>query len=590
MTSLAMQRWPRPPWPACRKDQADCYAWRQQGDWADWYCKLCWAWAAGTHLGCERHIDRAKQYEAGMWAPEFEPGEAEKRGLVPQFALADARQPPPPGGAAHEQTFPKATADQHRMDEIVRSLHWINERLHSTENTTQDLLQSSRLMNDRMASLENRMESLEVLSDQLSHALQASVDQTSRWVATVNDQQASLETRMDTVESILDENRENRPRLENRVESVEKYMETMERILEENHANPSRLENRIEFVEKYMATIENMCEEELAGNRSRLEYRIECMEKMRHWSYELESAARDLASANDRLTTLENRFGAAAMPMTLSGLESRMEDMELTLDMANASAAKDLDARDQAFTNRMQSIEREMEWRFEYAARNLDAANDRCARLEKRFGPIENLTKEATVLSEQFHTHLGVATNRQISLESRMEKMEKLTQDHQTAREQAYTYEFCANDRMASLEYRMGAIEQLTKNQAQAMETDAEQADYQQASLKHRVEFIEKLTKGEMDATANLEIRVESIEKMTQEQIGNLQSATEQAARHSVWTTVGLENRVKAIEEKLEASLENRLESTEKKLEEQSDGVLENSTGWTKVSHPTLDA
>jgi len=29
-----------------------------------------------------------------MWAPEFEPGEAENRGLVPQFALADAPQPP----------------------------------------------------------------------------------------------------------------------------------------------------------------------------------------------------------------------------------------------------------------------------------------------------------------------------------------------------------------------------------------------------------------------------------------------------------------------------------------------------------------
>ena len=47
---------------------------------------------------------------------------------------------------------------------------------------------------------------------------------------------------------------------------------------------------------------------------------------------------------------------------------------------------------------------------------------------------------------------------------------------------------------------------------------------------------------------------------------------------------------MEAIEKKLEASLENRLESTEKKLEEQSDGGLESPTGWTDVSHPTLEA
>ena len=50
-----------------------------------------------------------------MWAPEFEPGEAEKRGLVPQFALADARQPPPPGGAAEQTATEQITGLAHQQ-------------------------------------------------------------------------------------------------------------------------------------------------------------------------------------------------------------------------------------------------------------------------------------------------------------------------------------------------------------------------------------------------------------------------------------------------------------------------------------------
>ena len=138
-------------WPACRPDQADCYAWRKKGDWADWYCKLCWAWVADTHLGCEKHIDRAKQYDAGMWAPDFEPGEAEKRGLVPQFALADAPQPPassswlPSELPSDAERITKLVADQARALQILET------------NTAEKSAQIAKL-EKRVAALEEELD------------------------------------------------------------------------------------------------------------------------------------------------------------------------------------------------------------------------------------------------------------------------------------------------------------------------------------------------------------------------------------------------------------------------------------------------
>jgi len=344
--------------------------------------------------------------------------------------------------------------------------------------------------------------------------------------------------------------------------------------------------------------IENLTEEQIAGGLQ---------------EPTAEQAPRDLVSAYDRLAKLENR----------------VESMEESTERAFDRQARNVENRTWTAHERLAALENRMEsmtkliWESvekltkdqRQALREQGIVREetiRCMEWQKRMA---NELQDLRVARERAAMDLLLANARQDTLERCLEKIrqdtvEKLEnlvpmtneiaaelQALHVAQEQASSDLVSANDRQASVESRTQAIEKLMKDQAEALRTVAEQAasdfvltDYRQARLVNRMETIEKLTKEQMAATASLEIRFE-VEKVTEEQIDELQTATEQAARETVWTILCLENRMEAIEkftkdqvEKLmqaTASLENRSESVEKKLEEQIAGGLASPMGWS---------
>ena len=137
----------------------------------------------------------------------------------------------------------------------------LENRMEANEKLTKDTVESTRWINNRLVSLENRMEPITLNRMESNEKLTKDTVQSVQWTI---DRQASLENRMETIESMFDEDHANRfdrqARLENRMESIEKMMDKNDQEIWE------------------------------------------------FGSFKL-LAARDLASAKDRLARLENRLG-----------------------------------------------------------------------------------------------------------------------------------------------------------------------------------------------------------------------------------------------------------------------------------------
>ena len=356
--------------------------------------------------------------------------------------------------------------------------------------------------------------------------------------------------------------------------SLENRMKALDQAVE-NHGN--EIWELVANIEKRTDTIEKSTKEEIAGG--------------------IRAVGSDFTLANHRQASFENR----------------MEELEKSTKEQIAGGIRWSWAMESDFTlaeHREASLENRME---ELEKSTKEQIAGVLQELETQTQTARELAAMVFFMDRQLHTdrELALQTDReqaamhlQASLENRMDAIEKSTKKQIAGAEM----EIAAVDaamkmrdfrfalRQGSLENCLEAIEEMTKNQAEALQTVTEQArrdfvsaDYRQASLMSRMETIEKLTKEQMAATASLEIRFESVEK-EREQIDELQTATEQAARETVWTTLCLENRMEAIEkftkdqvEKLEqatASLENRSESIEEKLEEQIAGGLASPKGW----------
>jgi len=342
-----------------------------------------------------------------------------------------------------------------------------------------------RCISDRQASLENRIEALErSTKEQIAGVLQAAhvfrnnniEDRLSIVVtqlASANDQLASLKIRMG---------------------ALARAVETDQSFYNNRQAS---LENRVEAFEK--STKEQIAGVLQAG----------------------QLAARDLASANDRLASIEERMKALEYYMDHDNLDredrfDRLRDLENSMRFLERQSTLDRDT--------LEDHEHRI-WMWEQAARDLGGAPEEQAQASQT-ATVPAATGELQALQTDWQQ---AARDRDSAMESELEQIAGELRALQTG--------------LASLETRMES-EKLTTEQitgelpalqtaGQLAARDLASANDRQASLETRVESLEKLMvhqiTGELQLQtairqATLENRLESIEKLMKEQIAREQA------------------------------------------------------------------
>jgi len=302
-------------------------------------------------------------------------------------------------------------------------------------------------------------------------------------LASANDQLASLKKRMEAlagaVVSDISLSNNRQASLENRMEALEKSTKEQIAGVEQTARELAAI---VAFHENHVEAFEKSTTEQMAGELQALQT---------DW----QQAARDLASANDQLASIDERMKALEYYIDNDNLD-REDRFDRLVDLEN----------------RMKLMERQCIFDREVTESHLHRIWEQAASLETRTESLEKLTTEqitgelqALQTAGQLAARdLASANDRQASLETRIESLEKLTTEQitgelpalQTAGQLAARDLASANDRQASLETRVESLEKLMVHQITG-ELQLQTA-IRQATLENRLESIEKLMKEQI--------------------------------------------------------------------------------------------
>ena len=332
----------------------------------------------------------------------------------------------------------------------------LGHRMKVIEEWAQNVVVSVDWMNDRLGSVERRMESA-----------------IRQW----GNAGLELEHRVDALERNMDEDNLASERRFDRQACLENRMNALEKAIE-NHGN--EFWEWVAHIEKRTNTIETSTKEQIASGI--------------RWSWDMN---RDFNLAEHRQASLDNRmeeFEKSTKEQIACVLQEFQSNREQDLQTARELAAtlfvleNHIKAFDKSTNEKIAGVLQALQTAKEQATSDFVSAHYWQARLKTRMESIETLTKA--------------------QLTESIEKLTKLTEEYmgalQTAAEQV-AREFawatvCENDRQASIENRVEAIEQ-----RQTATEQAASANRRQASFETRVEPIEIADNSAVDEGSDAE-------------------------------------------------------------------------------------